>query len=318
MTTSLDSQQSLITKNKNRITNYLAGLWRQIKKNRDSYLLMSPYLALFTLLIVIPILGSVVLSFTYFNMLEMPEWRGWDNYVRLFLDDDVFIIAIKNTLVFGLITGPISYGLCLLFAWLINELPPKIRAFMTLVFYAPSISANVYMIWSFIFSGDAYGLVNGFLMKMGLIHEPIQWLINPDYNLKILILIQLWLSLGTSFLAFIAGLQSIDRNLYEAGAIDGMKNRWQELWYITLPAMKPQLLFGAVMQISISFAVSDLTMALAGFPSTNYSARTIVTHIVDYGTLRFEMGYASAIAVFLFITMIFCKKVIWSLLDKVG
>jgi multiple sugar transport system permease protein len=279
---------------------------------------MSPYLALFTLLIVIPILGSVVLSFTYFNMLEMPEWRGWDNYVRLFLDDDVFIIAIKNTLVFGLITGPISYGLCLLFAWLINELPPKIRAFMTLVFYAPSISANVYMIWSFIFSGDAYGLVNGFLMKMGLIHEPIQWLINPDYNLKILILIQLWLSLGTSFLAFIAGLQSIDRNLYEAGAIDGMKNRWQELWYITLPAMKPQLLFGAVMQISISFAVSDLTMALAGFPSTNYSARTIVTHIVDYGTLRFEMGYASAIAVFLFITMIFCKKVIWSLLDKVG
>jgi len=318
LTTSLDSQQSLITKNKNRITNYLAGLWRQIKKNRDSYLLMSPYLALFTLLIVIPILGSVVLSFTYFNMLEMPEWRGWDNYVRLFLDDDVFIIAIKNTLVFGLITGPISYGLCLLFAWLINELPPKIRAFMTLVFYAPSISANVYMIWSFIFSGDAYGLVNGFLMKMGLIHEPIQWLINPDYNLKILILIQLWLSLGTSFLAFIAGLQSIDRNLYEAGAIDGMKNRWQELWYITLPAMKPQLLFGAVMQISISFAVSDLTMALAGFPSTNYSARTIVTHIVDYGTLRFEMGYASAIAVFLFITMIFCKKVIWSLLDKVG
>lgn len=318
MTTSLDSQQSLITKNKNRITNYLAGLWRQIKKNRDSYLLMSPYLALFTLLIVIPILGSVVLSFTYFNMLEMPEWRGWDNYVRLFLDDDVFIIAIKNTLVFGLITGPISYGLCLLFAWLINELPPKIRAFMTLVFYAPSISANVYMIWSFIFSGDAYGLVNGFLMKMGLIHEPIQWLINPDYNLKILILIQLWLSLGTSFLAFIAGLQSIDRNLYEAGAIDGMKNRWQELWYITLPAMKPQLLFGAVMQISISFAVSDLTMALAGFPSTNYSARTIVTHIVDYVTLRFEMGYASAIAVFLFITMIFCKKVIWSLLDKVG
>ena len=136
-------------------------------------------------------------------------------------------------------------------------------------------------------------------MKVGLLQEPIQWLTDPSYNLKIIILVQLWLSLGTSFLAFIAGLQSIDFSLYEAGAIDGIRNRWQELWFITLPSMRPQLLFGAVMQIASSFAVSDVAVQLAGFPSTNYSAHTVVTHIMDYGTIRFEMGYASAIAVLL-------------------
>lgn len=243
-------------------------------------------------------------------MLEPPEWRGLLNYSRLFLDDDVFLIAVQNTLVFAFITGPISYFMCLIFAWLINELPPKLRAFMTLVFYAPSISGSVYVIWQFIFSGDMYGLVNSTLMRLGILNEPIQWLMDPKYNMKILIGVQLWLSLGASFLAFIAGLQGINPELYEAGAIDGIRNRWQELWHITLPSMKPQLMFGAVMQVASSFAVSDIAMALAGFPSTNYSARTVVTHIVDYGTVRYEMGYASAIATVLFVAMVFTKEII--------
>jgi multiple sugar transport system permease protein len=296
--------------------------WMQLRRelylNRHYYILMSPYMILFFVFTVIPVVLSFLLSFFYFNMLEFPRFVGWDNYARLFLNDDVFMIALKNTLLFAVITGPISYLACFLFAWIINELSPKVRAIMTLVFYAPSISGNVFFIWLIIFSGDSYGYLNGFLMRLGILLEPIQWLQNEDYVLAIVIIVQLWLSLGTSFLAFIAGLQNIDRTLIEAGAVDGIKNRWQELWFITLPSMKPQLMFGAVMQITASFAVADISIALAGFPSVNYAAHTVVTHLMDFGTIRFEMGYASAIATVLFIIMVGTNKLTQNLLRKVG
>lgn len=293
-------------------------LWKKIVYYRTSYLLMLPFLIFFFLFTLLPLIISIFYSFTYFNMVQPPRWIGWLNFSRLFLDDEVFLIAVKNTLIFGLITGPISYFLCFVFAWFINELKPTIRAFATVVFYAPSIAGSVYFIWSFIFSGDQYGLVNGFLMKLGFLKEPIGWLLDPKYNLQIIILVQLWLSLGTGFLAFIAGLQSIDKSLYEAGAMDGVRNRFQELFYITVPSMYPQLLFGAVMQITASFAVSDICIALAGFPSTNYSAETVVTHIMDYGTIRFEMGYASSIAVILFVAMIVTNQIIKRLMRGIS
>ena len=234
--------------------------------------------------------------------------------MRLFLDDDVFWLSMKNTLIFALLTGPLSYFLCLVFAWLINELPVRARNLFTLVFYAPSISGALYVIWSFIFSGDAYGMANGLLMQLGVINEPILWLTDPRYDLGIVIVVQLWLSLGTSFLAFIAGLQGVDRSLYEAGAIDGIRNRFQEFVKITIPAIGPSLLFSAVMQISSSFSVGRICMALTGFPSTDYSTSTIVTHILDYGTLRYEMGYACAIATVLFLMMLLTNQVIRRLL----
>lgn len=267
---------------------------------------------------VIPVVFSLILSFFYFNMLEFPRFVGWQNYSRLFLNDDIFMIALKNTFIFAIITGPVSYIACFFFAWVINELSPKIRAVMTLIFYAPAISGNVFFIWLIVFSGDRYGYLNGFLIKFGFILEPIQWLTNEKYILMIVMIVQLWLSLGTSFLAFIAGLQTIDRTLIEAGVVDGIKNRWQELWFITLPSMRPQLLFGAVLQITGSLAVADITIALAGFPSVNYAAHTIVTHLMDYGTIRFEMGYASAIATVLFGIMIGTNKLTQKLLRKVG
>lgn len=292
--------------------------WREIKKSKHHYILMAPYMILFFMFTVIPVVFSMILSFFYFNMLEFPRFVGLQNYSRLLLGDDVFMIALKNTLMFAVITGPVSYIACFLFAWIINELSPKIRAFMTLVFYAPSIAGNVYFIWLIFFSGDAYGYLNGFLMKTGFILEPVQWLTNEHYILTIIIIVQLWLSLGTSFLAFIAGLQTVDHTLIEAGSIDGIKNRWQELWFITLPSMRPQLMFGAVMQITSSFAVADVAIALAGFPSVNYAAHTIVTHLMDYGTIRFEMGYASAIATVLFGLMLGANLLIQKLLRKVG
>lgn len=275
-----------------------------------------PYFIFFLVFTIIPVLVAIYLSFTYFNLLQPPQFRGLFNYARLLLDDDVFLIALKNTLIFALLTGPISYLICVLFAWLINELPSKLRALMTLVFYAPSISGTLYVIWGFIFSGDSYGMVNGFLMQMGLINDPILWLTDPQYNMTILIIVQIWLSLGTSFLALIAGLQGVDRSLYEAGAIDGIRNRFQELIKITIPSIGPSLMFSAVMQISSSFAVGRLSMALAGFPSTDNSASTIVTHLLDYGNYRYEMGYACAIATVLFIMMLTMNAFVKFLLRK--
>lgn len=299
-----------------------SGKWERLKRNmkqaKHYYVLMAPYMIIFSLFTVVPVLASLALSFTSFNMLEMPQFVGWDNYARLFLADDVFMTALRNTLVFAVITGPLSYIAAFLFAWIINELSPKIRAIMTTIFYAPTLAGNVFFIWLIIFSGDSYGYANGFLMELGIIFEPIQWLRDEQYVLWIVILVQLWLSLGTSFLAFIAGLQTLDPTLAEAGAIDGIKNRWQELWYITLPSMKPQLLFGAVMQITQSFAVAEVSIALAGFPSVNYAAHTVVTHLMDFGTIRFEMGYASAIATVLFLLMVGTNMIIQRLLRKVG
>jgi len=237
-----------------------------------------------------------------------------DNYKTLFLNDDVFIIAMKNTLILAFITGPLSYIACYIFAWFINELPNKLRAFMTVVFYAPSISGSVYVIWQFILSGDRYGVVNGILMKLGILSEPIQWLTDTKYMMAACIIVQLWLSLGTSFLSFMAGFKTVDETLYEAGAIDGIKNRFQEVIHLTLPQMKPQLLFGAVMQIASSFAIGAVPMALFGFPSTDYATHTIINHVYDYGTVRYELGYACAMSTVLLIIMLVVNKVITKVL----
>ncbi|QVK18357.1 sugar ABC transporter permease [Mycoplasmatota bacterium] len=291
---------------------------KKIYKDRYSYYLMAPYLIIFGTFTVLSVFMSIVLSFTNFNLLEFPKFVGFDNYIRLFLEDELFITAIKNTLIIAIITGPISFILAFVVAWLINELPKKWRWFMTLVFYAPSISGNAYLLWKLIFSSDMYGYANSFLLKNGLITEPITWLQDPKYVIWIIILVQFWLSLGVSFLAFIAGLQNVNTSLYEAGAIDGVRNRWQELWYITLPQMRPQLLFGAVMQITASFGVADVSAAIAGYPSVEDAGHTIVLHLMDYGGMRFEMGYASAIATILFMIMLASNIVVQKFLRRVG
>ncbi len=292
--------------------------WNNAKKHKTCYLFLAPYGILFLLFYIVPVVTSIALSFTYYNVLEPARFVGLQNYINLILADDVFLIAVKNTFLIAAITGPIGYLAAFLFAWFINELPRYLRAFAVVIFYAPTISGQVYLIWSIMFSGDAYGYVNSFLIRLGIINEPILWLTDPDYMMPVLLVVILWMSLGTGFLSFVAGLQGVDKSQYEAGYVDGIRNRWQELWYITLPNMKPMLLFGAVMAITQSFGVADVTMALAGFPSTDYAARTVVTHLIDYGSVRFEMGYASAIATILFITMILCNKVIQAMLNRVG
>ena len=280
--------------------------------------MVAPFMILFFIFTIIPVTLSLVLSLTSFNMLEWPKFIFMDNYVTLFLDDDLFITALKNTLIFAAATAPASYMISFVVAWFINELPPKIRAVVTLVFYAPSIAGNVYLIWGTLFSADSYGWANGILLDMGIIDAPIPWFQVKELVMPLCIIVALWTSLGTSFLSFIAGIQGIDKALFEAGAIDGVKNRWQELWYITLPSMKPQLMFGAIMSITGAFNFGAIVTALAGNPSVEDAAYTLQHHLEEYQNNRWEVGYASAISFVLFLMMVGCNVLISKMISKLG
>ena len=288
---------------------------------RDKFTLgamLAPFLIAFTVFMVIPVAASIVLSFFRYDMLNTPEFIGLDNYFRMIMEDEVFGISLANTLYFAVITGPVGFMLSFILAWFINELGPKARSVLSFLFYSPALMGNVYFIWQVMFSGDSYGYVNSLLISLNVISEPIQWFSNPNYSMTLVILIQLWMSMGVSFLANISGLQNVDTTIYEAAAIDGVKNRWQELWYLTLPSMKNILLFSAVMQIQASFSVSGIATTLTGNPSVNYSTHTIVTHLTDVSGARYEMGYAAAISVFLFLMMALARIGIGKLLDSTG
>ena len=293
-------------------------LWRQIKKNGQLYLMSAPFMLCFFVFTVLPVGIAVYLSFMDYNVLQPAKFVAFNNYTNLLLEDAIFLRAVKNTFILALIIGPFGYAFSFLMAWLINELPRTLRTILTVVFYAPSISGNAYVVFTQLFSGDPYGFINSRLMSWGLISDPILWLKDANYMMGVVVLVSLWMSLGVGFLSFIAGLQGVDRAQYEAGEIDGIRNRWQELWYITLPNMKPQLLFGAVMSITGSLSVADITVALNGFPSTNYATHTIINHLNDYGIIRLEMGYACAIAVLLFFIMLGLNVVIQKWIRKVG
>lgn len=293
-------------------------LKKKFQNNWDCYLYMAPYGIIFFLFTILPVLASIVLSFTYYNVLEWPTFIGFDNYRALLATDDIFITALKNTLTIAVITGPVGYLMSVMFSWLINELGPKTRGIMVTILYAPSISGAAYTIFQIMFSGDAYGWVNGTLLNLGLITEPIQFMTDTDYMIWICMLVVIWMSLGTGFLSNVAGFRTIDRSQYEAGYVEGIRNRWQELWFITLPSMLPQLMFSAVMSITQAFSVGAVTTTLFGNPSTDYAVHTILNHIDDYGSVRFEMGYACAIATVLFALMVASNEIIQRALRKVG
>lgn len=287
-------------------------------RNFEFHILWLPFLVLFFVFTILPILSSVVLSFTDFDAVSIPKFVGLENYFRMFTSDEVLPVALKNTVLFAVFIGPFGFALSFFLAWIINEFGRSARSILSFLFYSPALVGNAYYIWQILFSGDSYGYANSLLMSFGIITEPIQWFRNEDYVFVIIVIIQLWLSMGVSFLANIAGLQNIDDELYEAGAIDGIKTRWHELWYITLPSMKSILLFGIVMQIQSAFSVSAIPMALAGYPSVNHSVDTILSHLQDVGAERFEMGYASAISVLLFALIIVTKQILTKFVNSVG
>ena len=294
----------------------LASAKRFIRKNWMGYLFLLPFVVLFSIFVVAPVLYAVGLSFTDYNMMQPAKFVGLNNYKLLFLDDEVFLTAISNTLTFAVITGPIGYLLSFFAAWVINQL--KFKRGFALAFYAPSITSGIAMstVWLVIFSSDRYGYLNNILLNLGMIDSPILWNTDPQYIMKVIMIISLWMSMGTGFLVFLAGLQNVSSSYYEAAAIDGVKNKFQELFYITLPLMKPQLLFGAINAIVSSFGVFDIAVSVAGMPSPNYAGHTIVAHLYDYAFIRFQMGYASAVAVVLFVMTVLLGKVVMRLLSS--
>lgn len=273
------------------------AFWRQYG---TSIVFLAPFFSFFAVFVVLPVLVAIYLSFTYFNVLEAPRFIGWSNFRLMFLDDDVFIIGIRNTIQFAIVTGPVGLVLSFLFAWLIR--PLKIKTILALCFYAPSITSAVAMnvVWKVLFSGDRYGYLNNWLMGIGLLEEPYLFLAEQKAILPIIMFVALWMSMGTGFLVFLAGLNQVNTELYEQGKIDGIRNAVQEVVYITLPLMKPQLLFGSVMAVVQGFAVFDIAATLVGVPSPLYAGHTIVTHLYDFAFIRFEMGYAAAVSVVLF------------------
>lgn len=301
------------------MTKHTVGQTKRLWGEKQTYfLLLLPFMGLFFLFNVLPVLSSMVLSLFDYDMVSTPIWVGLSNYTRMFTSDETFLKVLGNTLRFSVVAGPLSFMLAFLLAWMINEFGTRIRVILTFIFYAPALVGNAYFIWQVFFSGDSYGYFNNALISLGLITEPIQWFQNTSYNMTIILIVQLWMSMGVSFLANISGLQNVSRDLYEAGAIDGICTRWHELWYITMPSMKSILLFGAVMQIQSVFSVSAIITTLAGYPSVNNSVDTLVSYISDVGTMRYEMGYASALSVFLFVLVLAFRFGIGALLNLVG
>lgn len=290
---------------------------RFLKKYGIGYVMLAPFLLLFILFSVLPVLIALFLSFTDYNMFQPFKWVGFNNYELLFLDDKIFLTALGNTFVFAFIVGPIGYFMSFFAAWVLNQL--KLRNAFALAFYAPSITSGVAMsvVWMYFFSSDRYGLFNNLLINMGIIDDPILWTHDPTYIMPVIIVISIWMSMGTGFLVFLAGLQNINKEFYEAAAIDGVQNRFQELKLITIPLMKPQLLFGAITAVTSSFGVFDIAVSVVGFPSPNYAGHTIVAHLYDYAFVRFQMGYASAVATVLFvITYVFGRVIMRALSSK--
>ncbi len=302
----------------NRLRKCQNSFFHAVFSSWQMYAMLFPFMFFFFLFTVWPVIASIFVSFTEYNVLEAPRFVGFNNYRRLFLEDDIFIKALGNTLVYAVITGPLGYMISFFASWVINEFNRYTKAFLTFIFYIPSISGTVYTIWGLIFDSDIYGYANAILIKMGFIDDPINWLTNESYILPIIILVQLWMSMGVGFLAMRAGFSTTDNQYYEAGAIDGIKNRWQELWYITIPMMAPHLTTAAVLQITAMFSNATVSATLAGNPSTNYAGHLLMNHFNDYSGVRLERGYASAIAVVLFLFIFILNRIIMTKLRKVG
>ncbi len=273
-----------------------------MNSNKNGYVFTAPYAILFIVFILAPVIMAVILSFTNFNAIQLPSFVGFLNYINLVTGDDVFMkYVLPNTVKYALIVGVGGYVLSFLLAWGLANLTKVPRTVFALILYSPSMTTGVAMtvLWKIMFTGDQTGYVNSWLMDIGVINEPVIWLVNTNYLLPIVIIIGLWSSMGVGFLSILAGLLNVDESLYEAAAIDGVKNRFQEMIYVTIPSMKPQMLFAAVMQIVGAFQNGTIATLLAGNPTPGYAAQLIVNHIEDYGFIRYEMGYAAAVSVVL-------------------
>lgn len=289
-----------------------------LRQNYQGYLMMVPYLLVFITFTVWPVLCAIGLSFTSYDIFQSPKFLGFDNYVQLFFNDNIFLKSMQNTFELAIVVGPVSYFLSLFLAWAVTEFKNPWRTILTVIFYMPTLSNAMFTIWLIVFDGDIYGYLNSFLIKCSLISEPIQWTRDPRYMMMVVIIVQLWVSMGTSFLTLRAGFSTVDKQYYEAASLDGIKNRFQELWYVTLPMIAPHLMLSAVLAITATFTTETVATAMTGFPSVDYATHTMMHHMMDYATIRYERGYASAIATVLFLFSLGANKLAQKLIGKVG
>ncbi|MEK4251249.1 carbohydrate ABC transporter permease [Paenibacillus sp. FSL W7-1287] len=303
---------------KNRLSLMIDEIW----KSRVSYLFIAPFVLAFSLFIIIPVIVAFGLSFTYFNTIQAPSYAGWENFQYLLSQDIIFLKhALPNTLTFALIVGPGGYIAAFVLAWLIAQIPDRLRIWFVLAFYAPSLTGGVVMniIWQPMLSGDRIGYLNSFLLGLGIIDEPQLWVIDPKYLMISMVVVTMWSSMGVGFLAMVAGILNVDKQLYEAARIDGIKSRLQEIWYITIPYMKPQMLFASVMAIVGAFKAGQVGEQLSGMkPTPEYAGHMIHSHISDYGLIRYEMGYAAALSVVLLCMIYFFNRLSWRLFGPKG
>ena len=286
---------------------------RWLSREGNAYAFLSAYALMFITFIVVPVLVAIFLSFTFFDTIQTPTFTGLKNYIALLTQDDIFMrYVLPNTIKFAVIVGPGGYVLAFMLAWMLAQLPKGPRTIFALILYSPSMTTGVAMavVWKTLFSGDQNGYLNSFLLGLNVIQEPIQWLQSPEYLMTIMIVVTLWSSMGVGFLAMLAGILEINPELYEVGSLDGISNRFQEIIHITIPSMKPQMLFGAVMAIVGTFQAGAIGVTLSGAnPTPQYAGQLIVNHIEDYGFLRYEMGYAAAVSVVLLLMVLFFSRV---------
>lgn len=291
-----------------------------LKEEGNAYFLLSPYILLFLIFIILPVILAMLLSFTDFDAVQFPHFIGFKNYLRLITEDSVFMqYVLPNTIKFALIAGPVGYIMSFLLAWMLAQIPKKPRTVLALILYSPSMTAGVAMqvVWTTIFNGDQSGYLNSFLLRLGVIQQPTQWLQSPKFLMIIMIIVTIWSSMGVGFLAMLAGVLNNNPEVYEAGYIDGISNRFQEIIHITIPSMKPQMLFGAVMAVVGTFQAGAIGVQLSGTnPTPQYSGQLIVNHIEDFGFIRYEMGYAAAISLVLLIMIWLCSKVVWKMFGE--
>lgn len=285
----------------------------KLEDNKALPILLGPYVVFFTFFILIPVAVAMILSFTYFNSVEAPRFNGINNYIYMVTQDDIFVRhVLPNTLVFAIVVGPLGYVLQYLLAWELSHIQSLPRTILALIFYSPSMTGGVTMavIWQVMFSGDQFGYLNSLLMRWGVVQAPIQWLTDPQYLMPIMLIVSVWGSMGVGFLSMLSGILNVDPQLYEAGYVDGVQSRFQEIVYITIPAMRPQMLFGAVMSIVNAFSAGAIGVALSGAnPTPQYAGQTMISHIDDYGFLQYNMGYASALSVVLMIFMFLSSQI---------
>ncbi len=306
---------------KNKISNFIKKEKHAFKKDdKTAYIFAAPYLILFTIFIILPIIVAIYLSFTNFNMVSAPKLNKFLNYIYLLTSDEEFMkYILPNTIKFSVIVGPGGYILSFMMAWALSQLPHKLRTVLAVILYSPSLTAGVTMsvVWKVVFAGDANGYLNYILLELGVIVEPIAFLQSEKYLFTIMIIVSLWGSMGVGFLAMLSGILNVNPELYEAAYIDGMHSRWQEIMYITIPQMKPQMLFGAVMAIVNTFSAGAIGVQLSGSnPTPNYSGSLILNHIEDYGFIRYDMGYAAALSVVLLIIVYLFSKLAWRLFGE--